>query len=162
MNLPKSCGDCTACCGPYSLSVPGVFEAFKRCPHAEVSCCGVYETRPEGCREFQCLWSRHTEWGARLRPNRCGFVGHLRETTAPHHFSVVFSETVEGVDPMLLRTALRLVLEICREVKATRLTLNLMAQDQQPRPEVDAPYGQASQAPDEAIVMSVVRLWKAW
>lgn len=161
MHLPKACGDCTACCGPYSLGVPGVFEPFERCPHAEVSCCGIYATRPGGCRAFQCLWSRVPEWEEELRPNRCGFIGLVRET-APDHMSVVFSETVEGVDPRLFREALGHVLQTCRELGTQRLTLNLMAQDQVPRAEIDAPFGTKSQASDAMIIMGAVRLWKVW
>jgi len=55
-DLVYRCGACTACCKTHE-----VFEIEKPagawCPHCDVGVgCRVYETRPAGCREFQCEW----------------------------------------------------------------------------------------------------------
>lgn len=54
----RQCGSCTLCC-----KVMGVHEGdFHKpkdrwCPHAlKHAGCGIYETRPTKCRDFNCLW----------------------------------------------------------------------------------------------------------
>ena len=52
----RSCGTCTLCC-----KVMGVRELNKPagtwCTHCDPRRgCGIYETRPAGCREFFCTW----------------------------------------------------------------------------------------------------------
>ncbi|MEZ6183784.1 MAG: hypothetical protein R3F62_02110 [Planctomycetota bacterium] len=75
----KTCGDCTACCGPTAMPLAGVFAAFERCQHAKPKGCGIYATRPQGCRNFECLWLLSDHWGAELRPDRCGFLARTVE-----------------------------------------------------------------------------------
>lgn len=73
----NTCGDCTACC-----TTMGVAELDKaparRCPHQCAAGCGIYETRPPTCREFECVWLQGTFHGdpreASLRPDLFGFV----------------------------------------------------------------------------------------
>jgi hypothetical protein len=51
----KACGPCTACCALMAveeLNKP----AGKRCDHLTAAGCGIYEERPQTCREFQCSW----------------------------------------------------------------------------------------------------------
>lgn len=54
-NDKRSCGDCSACC-----VVMGVEELkkdkYKRCTHLCAKGCGIYETRPQTCKAFECLW----------------------------------------------------------------------------------------------------------
>lgn len=66
MNPPdigRQCGPCTACC-----TVMGVDEIGKkggdRCEHvidklyklSDRAGCGIYESRPQSCRDFKCAW----------------------------------------------------------------------------------------------------------
>ena len=54
----RSCGGCTACCD--ELAVVG--DGTKKPPGVRcVNCtpgfgCGIYESRPQPCRNFHCLW----------------------------------------------------------------------------------------------------------
>lgn len=72
-----SCGSCNACC-----TVLGVEEIAKRpgtrCSHLCDRGCGVYESRPASCREFECVWlqmaSGPTPLPKRLRPDRSGVL----------------------------------------------------------------------------------------
>lgn len=50
------CDGCTACC-----TIMGVHELNKpvntRCVHCEAGVgCAIYETRPQSCRTFECVW----------------------------------------------------------------------------------------------------------
>lgn len=90
----RSCGTCTACCTALAieeLDKPG----FTACPHVRTNdangCagCGVYETRPGCCRDFQCLWLQ----------------GHLREEDRPDQLGVIFTTTGHpdlGTIPLLI------------------------------------------------------------
>jgi hypothetical protein len=75
----NTCGDCILCC-----KLMGVAELGKKrmewCPHvAKGRGCGVYELRPQSCREFQCVWlwsqsNGPTPMPANLKPSVSGVV----------------------------------------------------------------------------------------
>ena len=52
----RTCGECTMCCkilGISELEKP----AHRWCPHCDKGKgCKVYDTRPQACQQFQCLW----------------------------------------------------------------------------------------------------------
>lgn len=76
--MTNLCGDCRMCCkllGVHELNKPPEV----RCPHVCNHGCGIYETRPESCRTYECFWLSSQEWPDRalpieLRPDRCGVV----------------------------------------------------------------------------------------
>jgi hypothetical protein len=53
----RECGTCTACC-----TVLVVAELHKparwACDHVNCRGCGIYENRPQSCRDFNCAWLR--------------------------------------------------------------------------------------------------------
>lgn len=53
----KPCMGCTGCC--YSHVIPEINKpAETMCPHAVPGVgCQIYETRPQSCRDFACMWS---------------------------------------------------------------------------------------------------------
>lgn len=76
----RTCGGCTACCklmGVTELSKPpGVW-----CAHCKKGVgCGVYEDRPTGCRDFECLW----------------LASAMPEEMRPDRAKVVFGGTTDG------------------------------------------------------------------
>jgi hypothetical protein len=70
----RECGSCTLCCKVYevpSLAKP----AGKWCPHcAPGKGCGIWETRPDHCRSFFCLWMTDGGFGPEWKPERARFV----------------------------------------------------------------------------------------
>lgn len=70
---PRSCGTCTLCCK--ALHVEGIDkEPGEWCPHClPGEGCGIYEKRPQSCRDFNCLWLRG-HLGDADRPDRIGAV----------------------------------------------------------------------------------------
>lgn len=53
----RHCGDCKACCVAYPIDI----EEFTKpeqvpCQHLTDRGCGIYASRPELCRDFECLW----------------------------------------------------------------------------------------------------------
>jgi len=73
------CGTCTACCRVYAIPE---FDkpAGPWCKHCDVGKgCRIYDTRPERCVGFECLWLASQKHGPAalplaLRPDKCKVV----------------------------------------------------------------------------------------
>lgn len=70
----RQCGDCTLCC-----KILAVTELNKPkgtwCSHVvKKTGCGIYESRPQSCRAFKCLWLTDDNLPADWRPNKAKFV----------------------------------------------------------------------------------------
>jgi hypothetical protein len=78
----RTCEECTACCKLVGVSEldkpPGVW-----CDHCNIGSatgCQIYEVRPEGCRQFECLWLQTGNSNVtralpdEMRPDRCKAV----------------------------------------------------------------------------------------
>lgn len=100
----RSCGSCTLCCKV--LAVPEIAKpAGHWCPQARKGTgCSIYDTRPEMCREFRCLWLQ----------------GHLSAEHKPDRIHGVVVPTKDGKNlqvmedpgfPGLARQALHEVLQ---------------------------------------------------
>lgn len=75
--MERTCGACMACCTAYPiLGIPG-YEGAKpagvRCQHLTATGCGIYEFRPDVCRQYECLW-KMGEGRNMERPDRSGFI----------------------------------------------------------------------------------------
>jgi uncharacterized protein len=69
----RQCGPCTVCCT--ELKIPQLRkEARVPCRHLTASGCGIYETRPDVCREFLCGWRLFEEMGDDWRPDLSGVM----------------------------------------------------------------------------------------
>jgi hypothetical protein len=70
----RECGTCTLCCKVYevpTLSKP----AGKWCQHcAPGKGCGIWETRPDHCRSFYCLYMTEGWLGHEWKPEKSKFV----------------------------------------------------------------------------------------
>lgn len=75
----KSCGSCTLCCKTMGVEdMPGGPKPpHKWCPACLVGeGCSIYESRPQTCRDFACVWLQDTEglMDDSYRPDRIGVV----------------------------------------------------------------------------------------
>jgi len=68
----RSCGPCSACCLVLEVHAISLL-AWNRCPDQCVGGCGVYETRPEGCRSYRCSWL-NGELAEDERPDLAGVI----------------------------------------------------------------------------------------
>lgn len=74
MMVESRCGSCSLCCrlvGTHELSKPpNVW-----CQHCEIGVgCKIHETRPQGCRDFECLFYQNPQMPEELRPSNCKVV----------------------------------------------------------------------------------------
>lgn len=71
------CGGCTLCCTLMAVEELGKGPCEK-CKFVEKRGCGIYSTRPNSCKAFECLWyqsqSRPEPMPKWMRPDRCGVV----------------------------------------------------------------------------------------
>ncbi|HEY2251912.1 MAG TPA: hypothetical protein VGH74_12660 [Planctomycetaceae bacterium] len=108
----RECGSCTACC-----TVLVVAELHKparwACDHVHCGGCGIYEIRPESCREFNCAWLRgqiprqiageisghitgHINGDESHRPDRLGVMFDFFYSTAAKRNRLVAFELWKG------------------------------------------------------------------
>jgi hypothetical protein len=70
----RSCGTCTLCCKVFD--VPAIDKAAGQwCRHCTPGGgCGIYETRPQQCRSFHCMWMTTDFLGPEWKPEKAKFV----------------------------------------------------------------------------------------
>lgn len=70
----RTCGTCTQCCK--TMFVPEIAKpSGANCTHCVARTgCGIYETRPDSCRQFACLWLLLPDMPHRLRPDQTKVV----------------------------------------------------------------------------------------
>ena len=92
----RECGSCTLCC-----KIMSVWEIEKPngvlCKHVRNhQSCAIYETRPQSCRTFNCLWLRGVGTDA-MRPDRSRVVmveaDDPTDPSAPKGFAAVLDPT---------------------------------------------------------------------
>jgi hypothetical protein len=91
----RSCGPCNVCCIVPAINDPALRKAPGcRCHNAQPGgACGIYETRPETCRNFFCGWRRFAWVSDALRPDLSGVYIWLSKdrtlATGAHDAAVV-------------------------------------------------------------------------
>lgn len=75
----RQCGDCMVCCEYMPISTKGLIKpAQTLCPHVVVNRgCSIYETRPNVCRTWHCLWRRDAAMPDELRPDKSRMIFSL-------------------------------------------------------------------------------------
>lgn len=94
MENVRVCGGCTACCKTHAVrELPKKAEVW--CTHCDIGKgCKIYDSRPGGCREFQCGWLAGM-WKEEDRPDRLKIV--LSFMDIPHVGSTLcLFELTEG------------------------------------------------------------------
>jgi hypothetical protein len=77
----RPCGTCTMCCKVYRIDeVPK--PAGKWCQHCAIgSGCKIYDTRPQQCRAFDCVWVQDVEMAESWKPEHSKIVFSVYPTT---------------------------------------------------------------------------------
>lgn len=80
----RPCGGCTMCCklpaAPPSTQLPEGKPAGVWCQHCDKGKgCRIYADRPQGCRDFMCLWKVMPDFPEELRPDKCKVMWQLTE-----------------------------------------------------------------------------------
>jgi hypothetical protein len=71
----RACGDCVACCKVLNIDEPDMLKpADHLCMHCTGKGCGIYATRPQVCRSWDCAWRRIASMPVETRPDKLGVV----------------------------------------------------------------------------------------
>lgn len=74
----RECGDCSVCC--HTMNVTEIEKpAYTDCEH-QCNGCAIYDTRPGGCKHFECLWKCGLG-EAEKRPNKSGYMLYMQGGT---------------------------------------------------------------------------------
>ena len=75
----RSCGECMVCCKHMSIKTADLQKpADVLCSNCIVNQgCKIYETRPNVCRTWHCLWRRVASMPEELRPDKSGVIFSL-------------------------------------------------------------------------------------
>ena len=75
----RECGDCNLCCKLTSIDFMEPRKpSYQWCKHCDIGVgCKIYKTRPQGCKDFLCLYLGGV---TNLKPNRCGFFIYQEES----------------------------------------------------------------------------------
>lgn len=71
----RQCGSCTLCCKLLEIhDIPSkIGEWCTKCDKTRG--CTIHPTRPQECRDYQCMWSQMPETvSAKLRPSKCHII----------------------------------------------------------------------------------------
>ncbi|HUO89651.1 MAG TPA: hypothetical protein VMU08_10785 [Rhizomicrobium sp.] len=81
----RECGECAACCSYYEIARPELRKPrVTLCPYWKGGCT-IYDTRPDVCRDFFCLWRKAPTLDDWWRPDRCGVIIREVYTDIPAH-----------------------------------------------------------------------------
>ena len=89
----RQCGECTACCTHLKIDTQELQKlAGSDCVHLEpLRGCRIYETRPQGCRDFVCLWRQTPDIADDWRPDRSGMLLVATKETVPAGYATDYS-----------------------------------------------------------------------
>lgn len=93
---PRECGECSACCTLVGVDSVGK-GAWEKCKHQAECGCGIYETRPEECRKYQCLFQAGILKNVEYRPDKLKVMFDIRQTLdRPGEINILAWEVEEG------------------------------------------------------------------
>jgi hypothetical protein len=82
----RPCGDCVACCILLNIDEPELVKPEGAiCPNCTGAGCGIYDTRPQVCRGWNCAWKRIPSLPPETRPDRLGVMFTIERRLPPRN-----------------------------------------------------------------------------
>lgn len=96
----RQCGECTACCTHLKIDSAELQKlADVDCEHLEPKRgCRIYETRPQGCRDFLCLWRQMPDMPEDWRPDRSGMLLVTTKQNIPPGYATDYGIKVQFIN----------------------------------------------------------------
>jgi hypothetical protein len=77
--VSRECGSCALCCKVYEVPVLQKPEG-QWCGHCSPGKgCGIWDSRPNFCRDFHCLWINDQSFGPEWKPEIAKFVMNIED-----------------------------------------------------------------------------------
>ena len=84
----RNCGSCTVCCTVKAIASAELIKApGLDCPHCDKSGCIIYETRPDPCRAYRCVYLTTDLFADRARPDRSGVLVDIDAEPPPKGYA---------------------------------------------------------------------------
>jgi hypothetical protein len=142
----RSCGTCVACCVTPRIATSEISKkANTVCDNCTGSGCAIYDTRPQVCRDYLCLWRQTAEMDDSWRPDRSGVI--LFAIPAPPGYATAMGLELmltEGEDSIRRPWFASFVAMYVREHRAIFMTINDVRALLNPYLERIAPQGDAA------------------
>lgn len=103
----RECGECMVCCEYLSINAPNLKKpADILCQHCVVNQgCKIYDSRPNVCRTWHCLWRRHPDMSDELRPDKSKVIFSLKISFEPRQvFENAYIVCMALTDPSVFDT----------------------------------------------------------
>ena len=96
----RQCGECTACCTHLKIDTPELQKlGGADCDHLEPRRgCRIYETRPQGCRDFLCLWRQMPQMPDDWRPDRSGMLLVATKENLPAGYATDYGIKIQFIN----------------------------------------------------------------
>jgi hypothetical protein len=80
----RACGDCVACCQVLDIDEPELVKpADQMCEHCSGEGCSIHESRPQLCRDWDCVWRRIVSMPLETRPDHLGVLWTIDRQAHP-------------------------------------------------------------------------------
>jgi hypothetical protein len=127
MNPPeqtrRACGECRACCT--TCAVNELDKPLNTpCVHLVQIGCGIYERRPQSCRDYDCAWL-HGHFGIEDRPDKTGIVWSFEQIDS---FDGLLAHAMLMHDGVTLEQVQRMYQQLQR-TSAHKLILQIIPHD---------------------------------
>jgi hypothetical protein len=87
----RECGSCNICCIVPAIDKPEIQKASGSvCRNCTEAGCGIYESRPDVCRDYYCGWRRLELIDADWRPDKSGIFVELETGNIPPQLNANF------------------------------------------------------------------------
>jgi len=104
----RKCKDCTECCTAMAIRTFNK-PAGVPCEHLTKDGCGIYETRPDECKNFECFFTRGFI-PKKLRPDKVGVIFYALPILSGHE--IIARDTTKTIKVnKKLKESLRIVTE---------------------------------------------------
>ena len=103
----RDCGECMVCCKYLYINTPGLKKpADVLCSNCIINRgCSIYETRPNTCRTWHCLWRRTETMPEEMRPDKSNALFSLKISFEPRHiFENAYIVCMTLTDPSVFDT----------------------------------------------------------
>ena len=102
----RQCGECMVCCKYLSINTAELKKpADVQCENCLSSGCQIYESRPNVCRTWHCLWRRVDAMPPELRPDRSNAIFSLKVSHEPRQiFENAYIVCIALTDPSVFDT----------------------------------------------------------
>ena len=115
-SFKRECGECHACCTVLKVNVYGhMVDKGNPCPHIKENRCGIYERRPNACKEYTCHWLNNLDIPDWMQPLKSRVI--LTDKYHDGHYYIMMTEVDDKVDSYILNQVIQYIFNTGRNLE---------------------------------------------